>query len=96
MLALLDSLLTLVFAGGVIALLLELPFGFLLWRETRKIPDPPLSVRLNPFNILGHRDLWTAEVESVNKRMVQVGLAWLGLTLVGAVILLIRWTVQQR
>jgi hypothetical protein len=83
-------------AGGAIALLLQVPFGIQLWRAVRRIPDLPVSIRLNAFNILACRDLWTPEVEAINKRMVAAGLTWLGFLLLVVATGLVRWSVQQR
>jgi hypothetical protein len=80
--------------GGALALLLQVPFGIALWRAVRKIPDLPLSIRLNAFNILACRDLWTPEVDAVHRRMVAAGVTWLFFVLVVVVTGLVRWSIQ--
>jgi len=64
--------------GFAIALASEIPLGYQLWRATRMIPDLPLSIRLNPFNILASRDRWTPEIAMINRRMVVTGVIGLG------------------
>jgi hypothetical protein len=81
-------------AGGALALLLQVPFGIQLWRAVRKIPDLPLSIRLNVFNILACRDLWTPEVEAINRRMVAAGVTWLAFLLLVVVTGLVRWSIE--
>jgi hypothetical protein len=71
--------------GGGIALVCEIPLAFRLWRATRRAPDLPLSMRLNPFNILASRDRWTPEIEALNRSMVTAGLVWLGFVVLVAV-----------
>jgi hypothetical protein len=50
---------------GVVAAL----FSVALCRAVWRIPNLPLSVSINPFNILAHRDLWTPSVGSASRKL---------------------------
>jgi hypothetical protein len=46
--------------------------------EARHVPSLPLRMRLNPFNILADRDLWTPKIHSLHRAALRCGLVFLG------------------
>ena len=75
---------------AVVGLLCAGVFGVHCALLARKLPDLPLHMRINPFNVLASRDLWTPEIvryERLAARSVLVFivgvLMFVGLSVVG-------------
>lgn len=64
------------FIGAVVTLLATLPSLVTLWSEARVVPDAPMNVRLNPFNILAYPQLWTPAIRRAHGRLVMLGLCF--------------------
>ena len=79
------ALLGLALVGLVGAALLNVAIAVL----SRDIPNLPLNVRINPFNMLAYSDQWTPEIRAVNRWAVRAMIlfiasvvAYLGVALV--------------
>lgn len=75
--------------GGVSGIA-ALFFAIDLWRKTWSIPGLPLNVRLNPFNIVAYRELWTPAVAAANRRLMLAVMSMIGLALLSGFIALMR------
>ena len=58
--------------------------------EARRVPNRPLHMRLNPFNILADQSLWTPEIRKLNRTGVWFGLVSLACVLLATLGSLIR------
>jgi len=58
--------------------------------EARHVPNRPLHMRLNPFNILADQSLWTPEIRRLNRAAVKFGVLFIACVLVGALVGLLR------
>ncbi len=57
--------------------------------ESRRVPNPPSHMRMNPLNILADKSLWTPKIVALNRLCVRLGLVWLSCVLLGALVLLV-------
>jgi len=51
-----------------------------------RLPDLPVSLRVNPFNILADPGRWTPEIRRLNQAGVRCGLVFIGAALMFAVV----------
>jgi len=57
--------------------------------EARHVPNRPLHMRLNPFNILADQSLWTPEIRRLNRAAGRFGLLFVPCVLVGTLVSLL-------
>jgi hypothetical protein len=57
--------------------------------EARRIPNLPLSMRLNPFNILADQSLWTPRVDALHRAGVRFGVLFIGCVVVAVLVRLL-------
>ena len=82
-------ILRLIFGMGAVAFLGMLLCLVGIAVESRKLPNQPLHMRMNPLNILGDKSLWTPKIAALNQGCVRLGLVWLSCVLLGALVLLV-------
>ena len=87
---LLDLLLVGTVVGGALAGVAALVAAFSLCRHVWRIPNVPLNVRMNPFNILAYRELWTPAVATASSRLTLAATAMIGFALLSGFIALVR------
>ena len=56
---------------ALIGLLCSAVLNIMIAVLSREIPNLPLSVRINPFNVLAHQDRWTPEMRETNRWAVR-------------------------
>jgi len=75
-----------VIVGAMLALLTMAGFAIDLMIRSKAVRDVPPSVRLNPLNILAHRELWNPAIARANRRVIIAGSVFVGLLLIGLLI----------
>lgn len=73
---------------GVVGLLGMSVFAMAIALEARKVPNLPLHMRVNPFNVLSDRSLWTPEIHSLHRTALRCGLVFVGSTILALLALL--------
>ena len=58
--------------------------------EARRLPNRPLHIRLNFFNILADQGLWTPKIRKLNRTGVRFALVFLTCGLLATLLSLIR------
>jgi len=81
-----DLMLTMALAAATICGVASVVLSLALWRAVWKIPNLPLSICINPFNILAQRDLWTPSVEAASRRLTITATSMIGFILIAGAI----------